>query len=95
MEIAKIDIPDAAYRRAARTAKAQGVSFEAFTPAAIYRAAPPSVANRTTAIPKGMVATEFLSVIGPTFGRAEAAAWPEDFPKSCGFWTDEARDPWA
>ena len=41
MATTTIDIPDAAYRRASRAAKAQGMSFEAFAVAAIRRAAPP------------------------------------------------------
>ena len=95
MATATIDIPDAAYRRARRAAKAQGVSFEAFALAAICRAAPPPVARRAAAIPKGMTAEELFSMIGPAFGRAEAAAWPEDTRMPCGLWADEVRDPWA
>ena len=96
MATATIDIPDAAYRRARRAAKAQGVSFEAFALAAICRAAPPPVARRAAAIPKGMTAEEFFARL--PIGGAESARdddWLADCKRASGSWADEVRDPWA
>jgi hypothetical protein len=99
MVTAKIDIPDADYRRARRAAEARGVGFEAFALDAIRRASPPrpGAGERPppAAVPEGLPAAEFFAGLPVGGGAISDDEWLGEAKRAGGRWADEARDPWA